>query len=106
VAQAISKVRANCGGDCETAAFLLESELGANVVTKVPFAHRSMLHEWIIVEGKVVDATAAQYVKPGLWTAEALESAGLTQAVETGVFTIEQHVVFIKRIVELIDAAL
>jgi len=51
------------------------------------------------VAGKVFDTTAGQYVGNGRpWTAAALKEAGLTEAVESGVFTVEQHIRFMSKV--------
>lgn len=53
-------------------------------------------------QGRVFDLAAGQYVRPGVWTAEALETAGLTRAVESGIFTPAQH----SRFMEVVERTL
>jgi hypothetical protein len=46
--------------------------------------------------------TAKQYVRPGVWTPEELAYAGLTEVVEAGVFTPEQHRIFMAKLNQLL----
>ena len=46
------------------------------------------------------DVTAKQYVRPGAWTPEELAEAGLSEAVESGVFTPQQHKTFMQKVIQ------
>ncbi len=59
--------------------------------TRQAFSGTQLFHFAYQYQGRVFDLAAGQYVRPGVWTAEALEAAGLTREVESGVFTVEQH---------------
>ena len=97
MADAIAKVRAKNGLNCQTCVRDLETALPGG--RPRPHAGTNFYHESYSYQGKVIDPTAAQYVKPakaGVWTEAELQQAGLKEAVETGVFTPEQHVKFLE----------
>jgi hypothetical protein len=83
-------------GDCEHSAEVLRQTLPGGV--KRRFAGDRLLHEVYEHHGVVYDVTAKQDVRPGVWTPEELAEAGLTKAVELGVFTPEQHKVFMAKL--------
>jgi hypothetical protein len=102
VITAIRRARVKAGGrmgDCETACRELADELKLPYTQAVvPKGGRGFDHMVVYFKDKVLDPTAAQYVKPGAWTWEGLEKAGLRDAVKTGVFGKEQHEAFLRGI--------
>jgi hypothetical protein len=82
--------------DCEEASIRLQSALPGGRLVRFS---QNCLHQVYTNSGKVFDTTASQYVGSGRpWTTSALEEAGLTQAVESGVFTVEQHIQFMSEV--------
>jgi hypothetical protein len=68
-----------------------------------PIAGDGLRHEVYHYQGMVLDPTASQYVKParaGVWTERELTQVDLKDAVETGVFTPEQHRQFLRKLNE------
>ena len=101
VAVAIAQVRTANGLNCQTCAIGLERALPGGRVR--PISGEGLIHEVYLYQGKVLDPTARQYVKPskaGVWTEEELARAGLKDAVDSGVFTPEQHGQFLKKLNE------
>ena len=64
----------------------------------IPVGARGVLHEAYRYGDRIFDVTAANYIKPGFATADEIASAGLTDAVKSGIFTLEQHATFISLI--------
>ena len=93
----IESTRQRCAADCELAAELLRRDLPGG--SKRRYAGERLLHEVYEYQGKVFDVTAKQFVRPGLWTEEDLAHIGLTEAVETGAFTSQQHRVFMDKVI-------
>jgi hypothetical protein len=94
--RAVELARQIGGGDCEHAAEVLRRTLPGGA--KRRFAGDRLLHEVYDRQGVVYDVTARQYVRPDVWTEEELAEAGLTDAVESGVFTSEQHRLFMDKL--------
>jgi hypothetical protein len=80
--------------DCEIATAQLRGLFPGGTPRR--WAGDNLLHEAYEYQGRMFDVAAGQYVRPGVWTAEALEAAGLTKAVESGVFSLEQHATFMQ----------
>lgn len=97
--RAVENARQVCRGDCEYAAEVLRQALPRGA--KRRFAGDRLLHEVYEHQGTVYDVTAKQYLRPGVWTQEELAQAGLTEAVESGMFTPEQHKTFMAKIIQL-----
>jgi len=83
-------------GDCEHSAEVLRQTLPGGI--KRRFAGDRLFHEVYEHQGMVYDVTAKQYVRHGVWVPEELAEAGLIKAVELGVFTPEQHRVFMAKL--------
>ena len=98
--RAVERARLIGEGDCEHTAEVLRQILPGGV--KRRFAGDRLLHEVYEHQGLVYDVTAKQYVRPGVWTPEDLAEAGLTDAVESGVFTPEQHRIFMTKLNQLL----
>jgi RHS repeat-associated protein len=97
--QIVANARQFAKGDCEKATEALRNALPGS--RKVRFAGDRLLHEVYEHEGTVYDIEAKQYVRPGVWSQEELAQAGLTDAVESGIFTPEQHKIFMKKVIEV-----
>ena len=106
IEDAIARAREACGGvrgDCDYGGMILEDILpGAK---RYPIGGPGMDHFAVDYKGLVLDPTAAQYVKPAAWSPAALQEAGLSEAVRSGVFTPEQHAIFCKGINDAARAA-
>ncbi len=96
----VESARQVCRGDCEHAAEVLRQILPGG--TKRRFAGERLLHEVYEHQGKVYDVTAKQYIRPDVWTQEELAHAGLAEAIESGVFTAEQHKTFMTKIIRIL----
>ena len=101
---AIAKARSGCGGDCEHAAMILEDSLGSGASSR-PIGGQGVLHQVVDFAGEVLDPTASQYVKSGMWTPKDLKAAGMSKAVETGRFTPEQHSTFMDKVQKVSEAS-
>jgi hypothetical protein len=81
-------------GDCETAAAALAKGLPGGCTRRWPVGAVGH-HEVYIHNGLVLDPVAAQYTTSAA-VLERVGRAGLRPALETGVFTIEQHIRFME----------
>lgn len=83
--------------DCEEASVRLKAALPGGRLVR--FSTDNVLHQVYRIGEKVLDTTSKQYVGSGrAWSAAALEEAGLTEAVESGVFSVEQHARFMSKV--------
>ena len=98
----IRSVRGVCGGDCEHAAVEIAKRLPGGKQRYI--GGPGLLHSVYDHGGKVYDLTAAQYMRPGMWTSSELAKAGLSEAVASGVFTLEQHAAFMKKVIDVLEA--
>jgi hypothetical protein len=97
IPEVIAQVRAKHGLNCTLSVAELETQLPGGRVRHVGGA--GMQHEVYHYQGRVIDPTARQYVQParaGVWTEQELTQAGLRDAVDSGVFTPEQHTQFLR----------
>lgn len=97
--QLVENARQIARGDCEQAAEVLRRMLPGG--TKRRFAGDRLLHEAYEHQGVVYDITANQYVRPDVWTQPELDRAGLAQAVESGVFSLQQHRKFMEKVLQV-----
>jgi len=104
IQKVVDNIRHACGGQCEKATDLLRKALQGG--HEVRFADDRLLHSAYRYGNKIYDLTAKQYVRPGVWTEEELAKAGLTEAVNTGVFTLEQHALFMEKIIRVFGGVL
>jgi hypothetical protein len=101
VSDEIARVRAAHGDNCMRSVYDLETALPGGRAR--PIAGQGLRHEVYHYQGKVIDPTARQYVKPakaGVWTQKGLAEAGLKDAVDSGVFTPQQHQQFLRKLNE------
>jgi hypothetical protein len=98
----LSNARVHGRGDCDMASELLRRQLPGGRINRI--AEQRLLHSWYEYFGQILDVTAKQYIRPGVWTREELARAGLLDAVESGIFTPEQHRRFLERLLHVYGA--
>jgi len=97
VADAISKARSRAGGiagDCEISVFTLEKDLPGGKPLRLSIGEQGF-HRVYIHDTKVIDAVAGQYTRSPA-VLKRVEQAGLKPALESGSFTVEEHIQFMR----------
>lgn len=97
VVDAVGQARNTAGGvagDCENAVSSLIDSLSGGTSRSLTVGEIGF-HEVYIYQGQVIDAVAAQYIRNAAMLQQ-VEQAGLRAAMESGVFTVEEHIQFMR----------
>ncbi len=97
IVDAVGQARNSVGGvagDCENAVLCLRESLPGGASRSLSVGEIGF-HQVYIYEGRVIDAVAAQYIRNAAMLQQ-VEQAGLRAAMESGVFTVEEHIQFMR----------
>ena len=97
VGDAVAQARSSAGGiagDCEHSVASLRQSLPGGTSRSLPVGEAGF-HVVYIYEGRVIDAVAGQYIRNAAMLQQ-VEQAGLKATMESGVFTVEEHIQFMR----------